>query len=451
MDIEQLKASVGAKFPLFGPNKLQELSRLVYEIARRDGMMVSILLGDIPVSARTFSQVKDHLLRVRFPESYIRGIEVKESFASVDIDPRAACDVSTPLHISPARIYLERAVEQSPLALRLRGLFPSAWFETIDRYKDVAALSSCGPVDYNRRLESFFLVQEQYDHFKPCPCTPGVVSCGYHNANFGFGCPFECSYCFLQNYTNAPGIVLPGNIDDFFKSFAENPVKPGRLGSGETADSLALDHITGFAPAIVEFFRGYPETIFEFKTKSDQVDGLLSVKSAPNIVVAWSVNPQKVIDAEEFYTVSLERRLAAAVRCAAAGYRIAFHFDPVFYYPGWQDDYASVVKSISRVVPLVSIAWISLGTLRMTIRQKKMIENRFPMNTILSSELVTAADGKVRYHRFVRQDVYRHMIDVITASLSGVPLYLCMEDAAMWRDTGLKFPCWGSGKERSCF
>ena len=438
MDVEQLKQTVTAKFAVFGPNKVQEIVRLVFEIARRDGTPVNDVLAVIDEERPSFARVKERLLRVRYPESYARGIPVRESFAALDIDPVEACAIKHPLRIYPQKILIERNVEHSPLADRVCRLFPESTVEIIGRYKDIASVSFCGPSAFNHRLERFFLVKEQYDHFKPCPCTPGVVSCGYHNAHFGFGCPFECSYCFLQHYTNAPGIVLPANIEDFFDVFARAATRPGRVGSGETTDSLALDHITGFAPRIVEFFRGYTDCSFEFKTKRDNIDGLLSVKAADNIVVAWSVNPQGVIEREEFYTASLSRRLVAAGRCAAAGYRTAFHFDPVFYYPGWQADYAGVIDDIFRAVPADSIAWISLGTLRMTIRQKKMIENRFPQNTILSAELLTAPDGKVRYQRFVREEVYRHLISLLRARSLHTPLYLCMEDAAMWRATGLK-------------
>lgn len=436
MDVAQLKQAVAQKFPLFGPNKVQEIARLVFEISRRDGASVAGILAMAPESGRLFAPVKEHFLRIRYPQAHARGIPVRESFAAIDIDPAAACDVTGQRRIHPSRIGIEREVEHSVLARRLRTLFPDSVFEVIGRYKDVQPLSQ-GPADFNRRLDQFYIVKAQYGLLKPCPCTPGVVSCGYHNIDLGFGCPFDCSYCFLQNYTNAPGIVFPGNIDDLLKAFAPYAGRRLRLGSGETTDSLAFDHITGFAPVIVNFFRSYPETLFEFKTKSDNVDQLLSVKGASNIVAAWSLNPQGQIDREEFYTASLSRRLEAARRCAAGGYRTAFHFDPIFDYPGWQEDYAGVVDALFRAVPAESIAWISLGTLRMTIRQKKMIENRFPLNTILSSELLTAPDGKVRYHQFAREEIYRFLLSRLRSRSPRTPVYLCMESAETWRAVGL--------------
>ncbi|MBF0595446.1 MAG: hypothetical protein HQL22_10845 [Candidatus Omnitrophica bacterium] len=446
MDIQQLRSSVAEKFPLFGPNKVQELVRLVFEIGRRDQLGFCDVLGSIPKDRVAFSSVKSFLERLRYPEAFARGIPVRESFAGLDIDPDAACDVSIQREIYPKEILIEKAVEGAALAQRMRQSFPKSRVEVIDRYKDLITgprSSSASAIDFNRRCDQFFIVKEVYDHFKPCPCTPGVVSCGYHNANLGFGCPFECSYCFLQNYTNAPGIVFPANIEDLFSSFRSLTRRPVRVGSGETTDSLAFDHLTGFAPQVVEFFRSFPESRFEFKTKSDNIKGLLSVRGAANIVAAWSVNPQKIIDREEFFTASLARRLKAARACVEAGYRTAFHFDPVFYYTGWELDYADVVKSIFSVVPKESIAWISLGTLRMTVRQKKMIENRFPQNTILSAELITAQDGKVRYHDFVRENVYSVLLSLIREQAAGVPVYLCMETADLWRRLGIKLdPQW---------
>jgi spore photoproduct lyase len=324
------------------------------------------------------------------------------------------------------------------LARRLADLFPKACFEVIESYKHFVAGKTFAPQDYNHRLETFFVVHERYDFFKACPCSNAVKSCGYHNVNLGFGCPFECSYCFLQNYTNAPGIVFPANLADFFKAF-EGYRQDIRVGSGETTDSLAFDHITEFSPKLVEFFCRRPQTLFEFKTKSANVDRLLSVEAAPNIIVAWSVNPESVISQEEFFTASLAERLKAAGKCARAGYSTAFHFDPIVVYPGWERDYAEVVDRIFAAVPEEGIRWISLGTLRMTPEQKKMIENRFPENTILDAELLIAPDGKVRYHESVRRDIYRKMLGLLRQHTKREIIYLCMEPVGMWQDVGVRF------------
>jgi spore photoproduct lyase len=339
---------------------------------------------------------------------------------------------------APRRIYIEDGLEKFELVRRLEAKFPKAHFTSIRTYKDHCAKARPDISAYNRRTEELFVVLEKYDHFKPCPCSGGAVPCGYHNANLGFGCPFECSYCFLQNYTNAPGIVLPANLEDFFEAFATYQ-QHVRVGSGETTDSLVYDDLSGFSPRIVEFFSSHPKSMFEFKTKSDNINGLLGVNASSNIVIGWSVNPLHIIEQEEHFTASLGERLEAARRCAAHGYRTAFHFDPVIYTLGWEEAYAKVITDIFSVVPAESIAWISVGTLRMTPEQKKTIENRFPENTILDAELLAAEDGKLRYAYQVRLDIYRRMMTLLKEKKHALTrVYLCMETPSMCRDCGIK-------------
>ena len=329
-------------------------------------------------------------------------------------------------------MYVEDGVEGSVPLTRARIKFPSAEFIPIRSYKEYSACQSLATQAYNRRTEELFLIRGEYGQVRSCPCSPGVVPCGYHHIDLGVGCPFECSYCFLQSYANAPGIVIPASLEGAFDAF-ERFGKDIRAGSGETTDSLVFDDLTGFSAGIVEFFRTRPGSIFEFKTKSDNIAGLLEVRAASNIVVGWSVNPQAVIDREEYFTASLAARLEAARRCAAHGYRIAFHFDPVMAAPGWEPAYASVIKDIFKVVPAASIAWISVGTLRMTAAQKKTIENRFPENTILDAELLGAEDGKLRYAPLVRQDIYVKMMTWLREHTApATKLYLCMETVSMW-------------------
>jgi len=248
--------------------------------------------------------------------------------------------------------------------------------------------------------------------------------------NLGSGCGFECTYCYLQDYINSPGIVIPANIEDFFEEFRKYK-QDIRLGSGELTDSLLFDHITGFSPLIVEFFKNYPKSTFEFKTKSVNIDNLLKVTPAGNIVVSWSVNPPNIIDAMEFYTAPLEDRLQAAASCIKAGYKVGFHFDPIIYYKGWERDYEALVNRIYDVIDDNKIEWISLGTLRLTSRLKRIIENRFVENTILDEEFTNSHDGKLRYPFALRTQVYKKMKEWILARSSHAPIYLCMEEKDM--------------------
>ena len=111
----------------------------------------------------------------------------------------------------------------------------------------------------------------------------------------------ECTYCYLQEYTNSPGIIFPANIESFFKNF-NSYKRPGmRIGSGEFSDSLMLDNVTEYSILIADFFKDNKDIIFEFKTKSANIKNLLEARHAGNIVVSWSLNPQGIIDENELF------------------------------------------------------------------------------------------------------------------------------------------------------
>jgi spore photoproduct lyase len=273
---------------------------------------------------------------------------------------------------------------------------------------------------------------------KPCPGTPRYLCCGYQILNFGQGCPFECSYCILQNYFEHRHLVVQANADALLAAAAERlRSEPGRffrLGTGEFADSLALEPLTGWAERLVAFASEQPNAVLELKTKSDRIHGLLGLDHGGRTVCAWSLNAADVAAEEEYGVAPLEARLAAATRCAQAGYRLAFHFDPIFHYDGWQEGYRRMIERLFAAVPAESIAWISLGCFRFTPGLERVIAERFPRNRRIYGEFVRGEDGKMRYPQPLRVAVYRRMAEWIAQAGGGkVLVYLCMENAAVWR------------------
>ncbi|MFO0793041.1 MAG: hypothetical protein U0586_03155 [Candidatus Brocadiaceae bacterium] len=429
-DTEQIKSFVSKRYSSLGVNKQQEISRLLFEIAKRECVDYTIVAESLPHSSGHFVQIKNYLLKRRYPSMAKNGFKVRPSFFDIDVNPALKVDVTARPAIKPQNIYIEESVADTEMAARIKTLFPESTVETIKTYKEHIEGMRFDIDGYNQRLDNFYLVRENYDFYKRCPCSKGSVFCGYFVVNLGSGCPYECAYCVLQDYINSPGIILPANIGDYFTAF-KGLGRNIRCGSCELTDSLAFDHITGYTPEIVNFFRHYPKTMYELKTKSDNIGMLTSVPGARNIIVSWSVNPQKIVETVEHFTASLVQRLQAAKTCTACGYRVAFHFDPIIYYQGWETDYEALVNMVFDTVDGKDVAWISLGALRMTPRLKKIIENRFPDNTILDEEFFVGHDGKLRYPEAIRISLYKNMTSWIRKRCRDVPLYLCMEERSM--------------------
>jgi len=426
---------IESRFPDFGINKKQEINRLVYEISKREKIPPKKILNSIV--SDNFETVKKELLKRRFPYSFTREKAIKPYLPKIELNPGRAFDADNS-EFNPKKIFIEKSEASSYLKNNFKAFFPKAKFMGIESLKKfIRDNKKSGPPDYNKRRDTVFITSEKYDFFKKCPCTKGAVECGYHIFNLGFGCIFDCAYCYLQEYNNTPGLIFPGNMDKFFEEFRRYK-KPGmRIGTGEFSDSLMLDHVTEYAPAIIEFFNEHEDATFEFKTKSSNIDNLLKAKHSGNIVVSWSLNPQKIIDKNEFFTVGLGERLASAEKCAKRGYKIGFHFDPVIYFKGWEREYSGVIDLLFSKIKPDEIAWISMGTFRFKPELKSIIENRFPENEILDGELLLGYDNKLRYPYGLRMEIYKFLLGEFKKHSKNLPIYLCMEEISMWKDLNL--------------
>jgi spore photoproduct lyase len=208
---------------------------------------------------------------------------------------------------------------------------------------------------------------------------------------------------------------------------AANPDRLIRVGSGETGDSLQLDPVFELSAEFIRGLADVPNVCFESKTKTDFVDQLLGIPEKGGAVVAFSLNAVSVSRAEEEYAASLDERLAAARRVVAAGYRTAFHFDPIIGFDGWEAAYGEVVDRLA-AFRARDVAWISLGTFRYPPALKDKIGQR----PYLFDEFVPCRDGKYRYLQRRRARMYAWFLERIRKNCDA-PVYLCMESADMWR------------------
>jgi len=272
---------------------------------------------------------------------------------------------------------------------------------------------------------------------KPCPCTPAYLGCGYLVINADLNCPLDCSYCILQSYLDDPWLTIFVNQEKIAKELAQLVRRRSsffRIGTGELADSLALDGLTQRARDLLNGFAAYPRAVLELKTKTTLIDYLPSPSPAPQAVMAWSLNSEEVALREEHGAPPVRERIQAAREAIQKGYRVAFHFDPLIWYPGWEEGYGRVIEELMISIPAKKIAWISLGALRFPPQLKEIIRQRFPNSLCLTQEFIRGKDGKFRLFRPIRLQLYHQIMKYFWSSSSyqQVKYYLCMESPEIW-------------------
>lgn len=263
------------------------------------------------------------------------------------------------------------------------------------------------------------------------------LCCRVHVLRSVHNCPFECSYCFLQNYLNDGATKIIDDTDTLMqevkKKISKEPERLFRIGTWELGDSLALEKETGQAAKLIREFSGLQNAVLELKTKSDCVDSILDLAHNRRTVISWSLNPDSVIRAEEHKTANLKKRLDAMQKVFKAGYLIGLHFDPMIFHEEWEDAYSLLAEQVFKAISPESVAWISLGSLRFNPEMRKKIENNYPDSRLTCAEMILGDDAKVRYVKPLRVSMYTHLYHELKKYISDENLvYLCMERWDVW-------------------
>ncbi len=352
------------------------------------------------------------------------------------------------------RLFIDHTCRDYPLAKKIEEKLSDTPTELVFDLEGFLLDFQRSPDSPGRGKRSLLLTKQKGDFVKPCPCTPHYLGCNYYVINLDLNCPMDCSYCILQLYLSNPLLTVHVNTEDLWPQLEaflhRQNGRALRIGTGELGDSLVLDPLTGRSRELISFFRRYPNAQLELKTKSTHIQNLLDMDPPENVVIAWSVNASEIARTDEIGAPFVQERLEAAGAVVQKGYRVAFHFDPLIRYPGWEQGYADCISALLKRIPASRIAWISLGALRFPPALQEIIRVRHPKSRILYEEFIRGMDGKVRYFKPLRLEMFRFVAELIKSTGSGIiPVYLCMESGEVWRKSLKKEP---EGKEEiECF
>lgn len=334
--------------------------------------------------------------------------------------------------------FVERAVLDSPLVKNFQTRQPNIKLQIINSYKDL---------DHNNiQAKNLIFTQYKGQFIEKCPGTKNYICCNYFVIHWAMGCPMNCTYCYLNGYQNTPGIIIHANLPDLFLELASlaNSRKDFvfRLGTGEFADSLALENILGYNELLLPQIWRYPNLQLELKTKSADTKSLfnwlkqqnLSVQQKQQLIFAWSVNSWQIIAQEEFETAKLEARLAVAKEAQSLGFLVALHFDPLIEHDGWQNNYTLLIEKIFQYLDPRKIAWVSIGALRFNKKVKQKALQKFSATKIYYGELVLGNDHKYRYFRQLRVEIFKLIYAKLRHYLQVNQIYFCMESPEIWQE-----------------
>jgi spore photoproduct lyase len=344
----------------------------------------------------------------------------------------------------PEKVFVEKAAAEMPRTKAILGRIGQAEISIIEDYRDIEIPGESLDDRYRLAKKCLALAVKKgrmVKEFRRHSCLrQGREYYLIHAAN----CPFDCSYCYLQSYYENAIPTIFANTGKLFEQVAEVlETEPGEkilFHAGETADALSLEHLSGFAADAVGFFAQFENATLELRTKSAAVEPILPLDQRGRTVVSWTLTPVEIIERYERGAASLENRLKAASMCGGAGFPIGLRFDPIIHCDGRQQGYRELIEQIAESLAPEVIHSIVLGGFRFPPRLREIMVERFGRGELTLGEFVPSPDGKIRYFRHIREEMYRKIIGMMQKVLGpeiASRIELAMEPEYIWDNIGL--------------
>ena len=325
----------------------------------------------------------------------------------------------------PDKIYVEENILDHPFTKRILSKIDSAPIICVEDYKKIGQEKS-----FNQRADedknSLALASKKGELIK----SIGRMNHGQFYLFHEIDCKYDCEYCYLQYYFQTKVPVVFVNRDEVLQKIEEllNSFENPYFHVGEVCDALAFDDLTEFSTDIVELFAKHKNGTIEFRTKSTNINNLISIDNPPeNVIPSWTFSPQKIADMIEHKTPCFKERLEAARRCQESGYTVGVRLDPIIRIEGWENLYQKMIQELFARLDTKQIDYISLGTPKHNKVLFETIKKRFPGSPTILGELFPSIDGKYKYLKFQRVQIYKAMISWIRELSQDIKIELSIE------------------------
>ena len=325
-------------------------------------------------------------------------------------------------------IFIEQEILDHERTKAVLSKFPKSNRVIISRYQEV----------FNKRTQNFRLQKKQpalilankHKNFVlPAPAGFGIGAEKNFYFSHMYNCLYDCRYCFLQGMYSSANYVLFVNYEDFYshikKTIRNNIDERMTFFSGYDCDSLAFEKISGFVKNTLPIFLGLEDVDLELRTKSVQLEPLLSLEPQQNCIVAFSLMPEELAKCLDNKAPSVSRRIAALSRLAEQGWPIGLRFDPLIYSYDWKERYKGLIRSLLEVLPDESIHSISYGPLRFPKKMYNEIFKLYPDEGLFSFSMKEAG-GVVSYGKLIEDEMSDFLLSQLSGAVSSDKFFQCL-------------------------
>lgn len=262
-----------------------------------------------------------------------------------------------------------------------------------------------------------------------------VVCPHFLELKWAYGCPFNCSWCYLQgtlrflSTKTKPKIKnykkITRHIDTFFNETINNGYKAEILNSGEIADSLMWEtNGLPFSKFIASLFETQKKHSVLLLSKSHNIDNLLKIDT-DNIIPSFTLNSFSVASQWEIGAPNVKKRIEAASELCNVGFPVRIRIDPLVPIKGWLEEYKRLIDHMfSKFNP----ERITLGSLRGLQSTINNAEDKSWVNYLSER---SNWGRKINFD--LRHSIYLSILNYLKKEYNYYNNSLCKETIEMWK------------------
>ena len=261
---------------------------------------------------------------------------------------------------------------------------------------------------------------------------PSGRSTDFISPSFGYGCLYDCSYCYMKRH-KPEGLSVATNIGDILTELNNHayftPVeKPNQTHAEYTTYDISCNE--DFAlhakyydwERIFAFFRDHPVAMGSLATKYVNPK-LLDFDPKGKVRIRFSLMPQYMSTLHEPNTSKIIDRVKAINAFVEAGYDVHVNFSPVIVEDNWLEDYEELFNMLNDYVEykdqvLAEVIFLTHNEKKHQANLKKHPDTEVHLwNPAIQEEKVSQYGGtNIRYARHLKSlyiDAFKALHDRI--------------------------------------
>lgn len=266
--------------------------------------------------------------------------------------------------------------------------------------------------------------------YKGAPVCQSFGNEHFYYTSCMMNCMYHCDYCYLQGMYPSGHVVVFINLEDYFQELeillAQHPVY---LCISYDTDLLALESRFGFVKRWLSFAKTKENLSLEIRTKSgnpmifkELATLFENEQQKQQIIFAWTISPETIIDTIEHGTASLALRLKALRSAKETGFSVRLCFDPMIYHSNWKISYQELVTKVFSEIPANALFDVSIGVFRISTEYLKNMRKKRPDCAIVQYPYIT--EQGVSHYGTLSEEMVHYLYELLLSYLPAEKIFI---------------------------